>query len=256
MARILIVEDDAALARGIVALLKDGGYAVDHVARGAEALQLEEQEPYRAIILDIGLPDLSGFEVLQRLRQRGAHTPVLILTARDALADRVKGLDLGGDDYLLKPFEPAELEARVRALVRRGEGNPSPTITIGALVWDRASGVVTVGGAVLELRRGEGNPSPTITIGALVWDRASGVVTVGGAVLELRRRELAVLQTLLTSAGKLVLKERLAAEVFDFDEPVGPNALEVYVGRVRRKLMPNGPTIRTVRGLGYMLEPS
>jgi len=222
MARILIVEDDAALARGIVALLKDGGYAVDHVARGAEALQLEEQEPYRAIILDIGLPDLSGFEVLQRLRQRGAHTPVLILTARDALADRVKGLDLGGDDYLLKPFEPAELEARVRALVRRGEGNPSPTITIGALVWDRAS----------------------------------GVVTVGGAVLELRRRELAVLQTLLTSAGKLVLKERLAAEVFDFDEPVGPNALEVYVGRVRRKLMPNGPTIRTVRGLGYMLEPS
>ena len=222
MARILIVEDDAALARGIVALLKDGGYAVDHVARGAEALQLEEQEPYRAIILDIGLPDLSGFEVLQRLRQRGAHTPVLILTARDALADRVKGLDLGGDDYLLKPFEPAELEARVRALVRRGEGNPSPTITIGALVWDRAS----------------------------------GVVTVGGAVLELRRRELAVLQTLLSSAGKLVLKERLAAEVFDFDEPVGPNALEVYVGRVRRKLMPNGPTIRTVRGLGYMLEPS
>ncbi len=222
MARILIVEDDAALARGIVALLKDGGYAVDHVSRGAEALQLEEQEPYRAIILDIGLPDLSGFEVLQRLRQRGAHTPVLILTARDALADRVKGLDLGGDDYLLKPFEPAELEARVRALVRRGEGNPSPTLTVGALVWDRTN----------------------------------GAVTVGGAVLELRRRELAVLQTLLTSAGKLVLKERLAAEVFDFDEPVGPNALEVYVGRVRRKLMPNGPTIRTVRGLGYMLEAS
>jgi len=222
MARILVAEDDAALARGIVALLKDGGYAVDCVDRGADALQLEEQEPYGAMILDIGLPDISGFDVLRQLRQRGARTPVLILTARDALADRVKGLDLGGDDYLLKPFEPQELEARVRALIRRGEGNPSPTVRAGRLTWDRAS----------------------------------GAVAVDGRLLDLRRRELAVLQTLLAHVDKLVLKERLAAEVFDYEEPVGPNALEVYVGRLRRKLSPDGPNIRTVRGLGYMLEGS
>ena len=222
MARILVAEDDAALSRGVVALLKDGGYAVDAVDCGADALLLEEQEPYSAVILDIGLPDMSGFEVLRRLRQRGARTPVLILTARDALADRVKGLDLGGDDYLLKPFEPQELEARVRALVRRGEGNPSPVVQVGKLIWNRGSGAVTI----------DGRP------------------------LDLRRRELAVLQTLLCHAGKLVPKERLAAQVFDYEEPVGPNALEVYVGRLRRKLAPGGPNIRTVRGLGYMLEGS
>jgi DNA-binding response OmpR family regulator len=222
MARILITEDDAALSRGIVALLKDGGYAVDAAESGEETLTLEAQEPYSLLILDVGLPDISGFEVLRRLRKRGSRTPVLILTARDALQDRVLGLDLGGDDYLLKPFEPQELEARVRALVRRGEGNPSPMVRIGALEWDRTN----------------------------------GAVSVDGRTLDLRRRELAVLHALLVNVDKLVLKERLAAEVFDFDEPVGPNALEVYVGRLRRKLAPNGPVIRTVRGLGYMLEGS
>jgi DNA-binding response OmpR family regulator len=222
MARILVVEDDNALARGLVALLKDGGYAVDHVDRGADALQLAQQEPYRAMILDVGLPDMSGFEVLRQLRGGGGRMPVLILTAKDAVADRVKGLDLGADDYLLKPFSPQELEARVRALVRRGEGNPSPVVRLGNLDWDRSN----------------------------------GAVKVNGRTLDLRRRELAVLQTLLSHVDNLVLKERLAAEVFDFEEPVGPNALEVYVGRVRRKLAPDGPTIRTVRGLGYLLEAS
>lgn len=222
MARILIAEDDAALARGIVALLKDGGYAVDVADKGADALELEEQEPYCLLILDIGLPDMSGFDVLRRLRKRGSRTPVLILTARDALADRVMGLDLGGDDYLLKPFAPQELEARVRALVRRAEGNPSPVVRVGKLEWDRSN----------------------------------GAISIDGVVLDLRRREMAVLHTLLSRADKLVLKERLAAEVFDHDEPVGPNALEVYVGRLRRKLAPDGPNIRTVRGLGYMLEGS
>lgn len=220
MARILITEDDKALARGLDALFKQSGYAVDRAETGADALEMAKDEPYSVIILDVGLPDISGFEVLRRLRASGSRIPVLILTARDALEERVKGLDLGGDDYLLKPFEPQELEARVRALVRRSLGEASPAIQVGSLEWNRASNVCTL----------DGRP------------------------LELRRRELAVLQTLMVNAGKPVLKERLSAEVFSYDDPVGPNALQVYVARLRSKLTPGGPQIRTIRGLGYILE--
>jgi two-component system response regulator TctD len=220
LSRILFVEDDEALARGVVALLRDGGSAVDHVATGASALEVEPLEPYGLIILDVGLPDISGFEVLKVLRRRGSRTPVLMLTARDALQDRVQGLDLGADDYLLKPFEPAELEARVRALVRRSQGDPSPLLTVGALTLDRSS----------------------------------GEVRLAGVLLDLRRRELAVLTSLVTRAGKVVPKERLAAEVFAYDDDVAPNALELYVGRLRKKLAPDGPQIRTLRGLGYVIE--
>src|SRR5271167_878147 len=124
--RVLVIEDDAALARGLVAALKLSGLAVDHAADGAEAAQLALQEPYGLVVLDLGLPGLSGFEVLRRIRAAGATVPVMILTARDAVADRVKGLDLGADDYLLKPFALAEFEARVRALIRRGQGRPNP----------------------------------------------------------------------------------------------------------------------------------
>ena len=218
--RLLLVEDDAALVRGLVTLLRSGGYAVDHVGSGAAALEVVADEPYSLVILDIGLPDMSGFEVLRDLRRRGSKTPVLVLTARDALQDRIAGLDLGGDDYMLKPFEPAELEARVRALVRRSLGESSPILTAGALAFDASTGVVTV----------DGNP------------------------IDLRLRERAVLHGLLTRIGKVVPKERLAGEVFGYDDPVGPNALEVYVGRLRKKLQPNGPKIRTIRGLGYMIE--
>lgn len=220
MTRILFVEDDEALARGVVTLLRDGGYAVDHVTSGAGALELEPHEPYALVILDIGLPDLSGFDVLKTLRRNGSKTPVLVLTARDALQDRVKGLDLGADDYLLKPFEPAELEARVRALVRRLQGDPSPVLSVGNLVYDRSS----------------------------------GEVRIDGRLVDLRRREMAVLSALITRAGKVVPKERLAAEVFAYDDMVAPNALELYVARVRKKLQPDGPQIRTLRGLGYMIE--
>ena len=118
--RILIVEDDAVLARGLSASLRLAGFAVDHEADGADAAAIAVAEPYALVILDLGLPRLSGFDVLRRIRAEGSDVPVLILTARDAVADRVKGLDLGADDYLKKPFEPAEFEARVRALVRRG----------------------------------------------------------------------------------------------------------------------------------------
>lgn len=220
MARILLVEDDAALARGVLALLRDSGSAVDHVATGEGALELASLEPYGLIILDLGLPDMSGFEVLKTLRRSGSRTPILILTARDAVPDRVKGLDLGADDYFIKPFEPEELEARVRAVIRRAQGDPSP-----------------------ELR-----------VGNLTLDRATGEVRVNDVLLELRRRELAVLTSLVTRAGKPVAKERLAAEVFAYDDEVAPNALELYVGRVRKKLGPEGPQIRTLRGVGYMID--
>jgi DNA-binding response OmpR family regulator len=218
--RILIVEDDAALARGLSGALKLAGYAVDHAASGDEALGLERAEPYGLVVLDLGLPDLSGFDVLTRIRRRGSTVPVMILTAREAVTDRVKGLDLGADDYLLKPFDPAEFEARVRALMRRGQGLPVPELVCGSLRYDRSTGGVTVNG------RG----------------------------VELRKRELAVLEGLITRAGKVVSKDRLAGEVFGFDEPVAPNAIELYVARLRRKLEPDGPPIRTIRGLGYLME--
>ncbi len=144
----------------------------------------------------------------------------MILTARYTVDDKVSGLDLGADDYLSKPFDISEFDARVRALVRRGQGLPNPTLNCGPLAYDRAA----------------------------------GTITLSGRPLELRRREFAVLEVLMTRAGKLVSKDRLIAEVFGFDEPVAPNAAELYVARVRQKLGPDGPRIRTVRGLGYLLE--
>lgn len=222
MTRILLVEDDEALARGAVALLRDAGFAVDHVITGAAACEVAPLEPYSLVILDLGLPDMSGFDVLNALRRAANRVPVLILTARDALRDRVRGLDSGADDYLLKPFEAEELEARARALVRRSQGDPNPLLRVGELTLNRSS----------------------------------GEVCFGGVAIDLRRRELAVLSSLMTRAGQVVAKERLAAEVFDYDDIVSPNALELYVARLRKKLPGEAPQIRTLRGLGYMLIPA
>lgn len=219
MARILLVEDDPSLSRGLGATLKAAGYAVDHAEDGETALMLARDEPYALITLDLGLPDISGFDVLQRLRRDGIKVPILILSARDATEDRVVGLDYGADDYLLKPFEPSELAARIRALLRRSQGEASPVIKVGSLTLDQAR----------------------------------VVAFVGERQLELRRREWAVLDRLVAKAGKVVPKDRLTSEVFGFDDPVGPNAVEVYVGRLRQKLAPDGPEIRTIRGLGYLL---
>ena len=222
MARILLIEDDRALARGLCSLLRGAGYAVDQSHDAEEALELETREPYSLLILDIGLPGISGFDALKALRARGSTTPVLILTARSERDDRVRGLDLGADDYLGKPFDGLELLARVRALIRRGAGNASPLLVVGALVCDASA----------------------------------GTASVAGRPLQLRRREWAVLQALASRAGKVVPKDRLVAEVFDYDDPVGTNAVEVYVTRLRQKLAPDGPAIRSLRGLGYMMDPS
>lgn len=218
--RILIAEDDPVLADGLMRSLRHADYAVDCVSAGDQAEHVLLAQSYDLVILDLGLPRLDGFEVLRRLRHRGSKVPVLVLTARDALDDRVKGLDLGADDYLTKPFDLPELEARVRALIRRGQSGGGSTLVHGALKLDTAG------------RR----------------------ATLNGAPLDLSARELGVLEVLLHRSGRVVNKEQLAEQLYGWDEEVGPNAIEVYVHRLRKKLEPAGVTIRTIRGLGYLLD--
>lgn len=218
--RILIVEDDPVLADGLTRSLRGADYAVDCAGTGADADHVLATQPYDLVILDVGLPGIDGFEVLRRLRRRGSAVPVLVLTARDALTDRVKGLDLGADDYMVKPFDLPELEARVRALIRRGQSGGASALTHGPLVVDTAG------------RR----------------------ATLAGEALELSARELGVLEVLMMRSGRVVNKEQLAEQLYGWDEEVGANAIEVYVHRLRRKLEPAGVVIRTIRGLGYLLE--
>ena len=218
--RVLIVEDDASLASGIARILEGEGHAVDVMARGEEALLGARQERFDLLILDVGLPGIDGFEVLRRLRAAGDRTPVLVLTARDALDDRVRGLDLGADDYMAKPFAMPELAARVRALVRRSQAQTGPRIVHGPLVMDTLA------------RRAQ----------------------LAGQPLELAAREWAVLEVLLARVEKIVAKESIIQAVASWGEELTPNAIEVYVSRLRAKLEPAGVKIRTVRGFGYMLE--
>jgi two-component system OmpR family response regulator len=218
--RILIVEDDPVLGDGIERSLALGGYHVDRVATGTLADSALASQDYDLVILDLGLPGMDGLEVLCRLRHRGGRAPVMILTARDAVGDRVTGLDLGADDYLVKPFDLAELEARARALLRRGQFGAGPQICLGPLVFDS------------------------------VGRRA----VVNGTALELSAREVGVLEVLLTRAGRVVAKEHLAERLSRWGEEIGANAIEVYVHRLRRKLEPSGLVIRTIRGLGYLID--
>jgi two-component system OmpR family response regulator len=218
--RILIVEDDATLASGIARILEGEGHAVDVIARGEEAVLGARQERFDMMILDVGLPGIDGFEVLRRLRGAGQKLPVLVLTARDALDDRVRGLDLGADDYMAKPFAMPELAARVRALVRRSQAQTGPKIVHGPLVLDTLA------------RRAYLNGEP----------------------LDLAAREWAVLEVLLARIEKIVSKESIIQAVASWGEELTPNAIEVYVSRLRAKLEPAGVRIRTVRGFGYMLE--
>lgn len=218
--RILIIEDDISLATGLKKALAPAGIAVDHEISGHGGIEIAPSEAYSLIVIDLGLPDMSGEDVLSRLRRAGSEVPILILTAHDAVAEKVRCLNLGADDYLTKPFDLSEFEARVKALARRGKGRAAPVLSCGALVFETST-------ATARLR---------------------------DAPLALRRREAAVLAVLMSHSGKLVRKERLISEVFGFDEPVAPNAIELYVARLRQKLGNDGPPIRTIRGLGYLME--
>jgi two-component system, OmpR family, response regulator len=218
--RILIVEDDAALASGIARILESEGHAIDVMERGEDAVLGAREERFDLVILDVGLPGIDGFEVLRRLRAAGQRMPVLVLTARDALDDRVRGLDLGADDYMAKPFAMPELAARVRALVRRSRAQTGPKIVHGPLTLDTLA------------RRAQ----------------------LGAEPLELAAREWAVLEVLLARVERIVSKESIIQAVSGWGEELTPNAIEVYVSRLRSKLEPAGVKIRTVRGFGYMLE--
>lgn len=218
--RILLVEDDTILADGLAHSLRSRGHAVDCMVTGADADRALTAEQYDLVILDIELPLLDGFEVLRRLRKRKASVAVLVLTARDSLHDRIHGLDLGADDYLTKPFEIGELEARMRAIVRRARG-------------------------IVENE---------IVLGRLTVDVKGQCALVDGARVELSARELAVLEILASRAGRVVSKDALMSGMYQWDEEVGANAIEIYVHRLRRKLHDSEVTIRTIRGLGYLLE--
>jgi two-component system, OmpR family, response regulator len=219
--RILLVEDDLELGNGLACALAQSAYAVDLVHSGHEALAACAAATYQLVILDLGLPDFDGMEVLRRLRHGGMTAPVLILTAHDDLKHRVLGLDTGGDDYLSKPFDIAELEARIRALLRRGD--PATT---------------------------------TLRLGAIAFDSSSRRLTVRGVELELTARELAVLELLIRRAGRIVSKRHLFDSLYSWDNDAGVSNVEVFVSRLRRKLVQAGADvgIRVFRGLGYRLE--
>ena len=218
--RILVAEDDATLADGVMRALRQSGFAVDWVKNGHEADSALDANQFDLLILDLGLPKKSGLEVLKHLRGRDSHLPVLILTALDGVSDRVRGLDAGADDYLAKPFELAELEARVRALTRRGMAG-SPTL---------------------------------LKHGALSYDPVGRVARLNGEPLELSAREVSLLEVFLARAGRLVSKDQLVSHLCEWGDEVSANAIEVYVHRLRKKLEPGGVRIVTVRGLGYSLE--
>ena len=219
--RILIAEDDQVLADGLLRTLRASGAAVDHVPNGSEAdAALMTSNEFDLIILDLGLPKMHGLEVLKRLRARGSSMPVLLLPAADSVEERVKGLDYGADDYMAKPFSLQELEARVRALTRRGMGSTTATIKHGPLVYDQAG----------------------------------RMATIDGRMVELSARELGLLEVLLQRVGRLVSKDQLVERLCEWGEEVSNNAIEVYIHRLRKKIEKGPIRIATVRGLGYCLE--
>ncbi|GAB3192471.1 response regulator [Hydrogenophaga aquatica] len=213
--RVLIVEDDAGIASGLAATLKAAGYAVDVCGTLGQASAALEVETFDLVLLDLNLPDGDGIDWLRRLRANGQSMPVLIMTARDALPDRVAGLDQGADDYIVKPFEPEELLARMRVALRRSEGRASPLLHHGDLEVDPAGRTVR---------------------------RAGQPVT-------LRAKEFALLMVLLRASGQVVTRQRLEEALYGFDEALESNALEVHMHHLRRKL--GDGLVKTVRGVGY-----
>jgi two-component system OmpR family response regulator len=220
--RLLIAEDDPILADGLLHSLRASGYAVDCVGDGVAADSALASMAFDLVILDLGMPRMSGLEVLRKLRARKSSIPVLILTAHDSTEQRVRGLDLGADDYLSKPFELLELEARVRALTRRA------------------------------VHGGQG----LVEHGELTFDTVGRTARVRGEMLELSARELDLLELLLTRMGRLVSKEQILDHLCQWGEELSGNAIEVYIHRLRKKLEPGGVRISTLRGLGYCLGPA
>ena len=218
--RILVVEDDPLLAESLVRALQQQGYRIGHARRGHDAEMLLRSQHFDLLLLDIGLPDIDGFELLRRLRAKGDDTPVLVVTAREAVDERVHGLDLGADDYLTKPFSLSELEARVRALLRRAK--PAPAAQIVA--------------------------------GELTVEPAAHSAKIAGRHVDLTTREWALLELFLARPGHALSKLTIAKTIGDPDTAMAPNTVEVYVSRLRAKLEPAGIVIRTVRGFGYLWE--
>jgi two-component system OmpR family response regulator/two-component system response regulator QseB len=216
--RILLVEDDRLLGDGLQAGLKQAGYAVDWLRDGEAAMAALSTESFAAVVLDLGLPKRDGLSVLQWLRRRHDTTPVLILTARDQPGDKVRGLDLGADDYVLKPFDLDEVAARLRALVRRAHGRPEPVLTLGEI---------------------ELNP-------------AARTVMRAGQAVELTAREFDLLHLLLQNADRVLTRRSLEEQLYTWNDAVDSNALEVHIHHLRRKL--GNEMIRTVRGVGYMVS--
>lgn len=219
--RFLIVEDDSDLGDALCRRLKQEGYAVDWESDGEAAHDILLYQSYDAIVLDIELPSMDGIALLAALRRRGDRTPVLMLTARSRIDDRIDALDIGADDYLSKPFDAREFDARCRALLRRSRGGATDLIEAGPLRFDGIS----------------------------------KLVCVGDVQLSLPNREFRLLEILIGNLGRVISKEQIAAQLFDFDDEAGPNAIEVYVGRLRRKLG-DALIIQTVRGLGYLTTAS
>jgi DNA-binding response OmpR family regulator len=218
--RLLLVEDDVMVASGIKLGLCDAGYAVDWVGSAERALEAAQAEAFDAAVVDIGLPKMDGLALTAALRAAGSTFPVLILTARDALQDRVQGLDLGADDYMLKPFELPELLARLRALLRRSQAATSAVLGFGPIEMDTAH----------------------------------RQVRAAGTLLELGPREWTVLEYLLLQAPKPAAKDKLLQALTGWDKEITPNAIEVYISRLRSKLEPSGVVLRAIRGFGYRLE--
>ena len=221
--RILVVEDDPMVADGVKLGLERAGFAVDALPSAEKAEAALRDESFDLAIVDLGLPGADGMELVRRLRRRGAALPLLILTARDTLEDRVTGLELGADDFMVKPFQLQELVARVRALIRRSRSVLSSEIDHGPLKMDLA-------------RRS---------------------ASLAGQPVDLTGREWSILECLLLHAPRVVSKDKLLQSISDWDSELTQNAIEVYVSRLRYKLEPGGIRIRTVRGIGYRLdEPS
>jgi DNA-binding response OmpR family regulator len=218
---VLLVEDDAVLADGLSRVLQASGMQVELAADGLAADQLLQRSAPAVAVLDIGLPGIDGFEVVRRLRARGSNLPVLLLTARDAVEDRVRGLEMGADDYLVKPFATAELVARIRALARRNAPRPA-----------------------------------LLSLGQLSLDTSARRARIGERALDLSVREWTVLEYLMQHAGRVVSKQQIVDAIAPWGEDLTLNAVEVYVSRLRIKLADGGIAIRTIRGFGYLLEAS